>query len=245
MDSTTPMMTSQSAAPHSPALCRVAVATTNLHKAREIEGGLHLLGLSVTVLTPSNLEEVEETGETFAANASLKLDSFYASGHPLLQQVDYLLADDSGYVVDALQGWPNPPGQPFPGVYSNRWLTPALRNRLLDTPLEDQAVTPLQRCQAILALMQGETRRTARYGCALALLHLPTGQRTVVEGYMPLWVTEQPQPQGEGGFGYDPINHPLDETGHPWPQTVAQLPDHTKQAMSHRAQALKQLVALF
>ncbi len=125
------------------------------------------------------LPEPEESGRTFAENATLKaIAAAIASGHPAL-------ADDSGVCVDALNG--------EPGVYSARWAGPdkdfsAAMQRVEDGLQAAGAVTP-------------ETR-TAQFVAVLCLAW-PTGAtstfRGEVRGHM-VW-----PPRGDNGFGYDPM----------------------------------------
>jgi XTP/dITP diphosphohydrolase len=136
-----------------------------------------LADLSVTWLTLAdvNLEQVdvEETGETFAANALLKAQAYAAlSGLPTL-------ADDSGLVVDALNGGP--------GVYSARYApTSAERNAKLLQVLEG---VPLE-------------QRTARFVCVTALV-IPDGLTLFAEGRIEGRIGYELR--GSNGFGYDPL----------------------------------------
>lgn len=164
----------EEAAPGPP--LRLVVSTRNAHKVREIGA---ILGASFLVSDLSGLggiPEIEETGETFEENATLKAVavSRYCEG--------WVIADDSGLEVDALGG--------APGVYSARYsgkgATDAENNGLLLKNLEN---------------VRGENR-TARFRCVIVLA---LNGRTLgafngaVEG------TLADQPRGDGGFGYDPL----------------------------------------
>jgi XTP/dITP diphosphohydrolase len=157
---------------------RLLVATMNPGKIREIAQALDASGIEVFGLDHlGDVEDVEETGQTFEANARLK-----AEAYSLLTELP-VLADDSGIEVDALGG--------DPGVRSARWGGPGL----------DDA----GRCRLLLeriAEVAEPEKRGAQFRCVLALA---AGGETlatfegVVDGRL---LTE---PLGENGFGYDPI----------------------------------------
>ncbi len=157
----------------------LVVATHNPGKLREIEALVAPAGLTVITAASLGLPEPEETGRTFAENATLKaIAAAIASGHPAL-------ADDSGVCVDALNG--------DPGVYSARWAGPekdfaAAMQRVEDGLDAAGAVTP--------------EARTAHFVAVLCLAW-PTGAtvtfRGEVKGHM-VW-----PPRGDNGFGYDPM----------------------------------------
>ncbi len=183
------------------------LASGNLKKRQELE--TILAGLPITLLTPEDLDIqalVEETGTTFEENAVIKATTYSALSGMMA------LADDSGIVVDALNG--------EPGVYSARYggvgLDDEGRTRLL---LERLGETP-------------PARRTARFVAviAIALDGLPLATfHGVVEGTIGF------EPRGAGGFGYDPVFIPLGET-----RTTAEMSAAEKHAISHRGKALRQ-----
>ena len=182
------------------------IATSNAGKLRELRSLLVDLPLELLSLSDfPNIESVEETGATFAENASLK-----AAGYARQARV-LTLADDSGLVVDALQG--------RPGVHSARYLDPG--------------ATYHKRIASLLAELESfaDPDRTARFVCAMTLA---SGNGAVVfatekscEGYI------DKAPRGTGGFGYDPIFIP--DGFH---QTFAELSSETKNRISHRGLAL-------
>lgn len=188
---------------------RLLVSTRNAHKVDEIRA---IMGPAFTVSDLSILpamEEVEETGSTFEKNATLK--AVAASLH----FDDWVIADDSGLAVDALQG--------APGVISARYSGPdatdATNNALL---LKN------------LAGVRGRDR-TARFHCVIVLAR--AGRKLAafpgaVEGVI------IDGPQGDGGFGYDPLFVPEG-----YDETFAQLPGSVKNQLSHRARALEKLRA--
>ncbi|MFY9618195.1 MAG: RdgB/HAM1 family non-canonical purine NTP pyrophosphatase [Pyrinomonadaceae bacterium] len=154
------------------------VATGNAGKLREIRTLLSDLPITLVSLADfPNIEEVAETGSTFAENAALK-----AFGYA--QQAGVLsLADDSGLVVDALGG--------APGVHSARYLG-------------DEA-SYADRMNALLMGLKtaSDNARTARFVCALAIASDKQEMLYTTEGRCEGRIAEAPR--GSGGFGYDPV----------------------------------------
>lgn len=176
--------------------------------------------------------DVAETEQTFLGNATLKAQAFSA-----IAQTRYVLADDSGLIIPALAGWDGI--APFPGVLSNRWLTPERENRLLGN-LQAESTPAKTVNQGILNLMEKQPNRQAYYVCALVLFDRDIQQIIFsTEATCPLWVTQN-APRGEQGFGYDPIMHPVIEE-HISPQTLAELSPQEKNRISHRGKALQTL----
>ena len=153
----------------------LVIASGNAGKVREFAQLLEGLGLD-TQPQPEGIE-VEETGDTFAANARLKAEAVAkATGQ-------WALADDSGLSVDALGG--------VPGVHSARYAaTDAARiERLLQELNDAGALDP--------------EARSARFTAALALAD-PSGRVVLeVEGHCPGQILMACR--GDGGFGYDPV----------------------------------------
>lgn len=166
---------------------RVVLATRNGHKVVELRailaevlagtgGDPALLDAVVGVGDFTDVEDVVETGVTFAQNALLKARAVaLATGLPAL-------ADDSGLAVDVLGG--------APGVFSARWA-----GRHGDDPAN------LALLLAQLADVPDE-HRGARFVCAAALV-TPDGDERVESGEVHGTLTHEPR--GGGGFGYDPI----------------------------------------
>lgn len=187
----------------------LVVATTNRHKLAEIArimGGLsiRLRGLEEFPGHP----EVEETEDTFSGNAILKARALAAfTGLPTI-------ADDSGLVVDALDG--------APGVlsarYANSGATDSENWKKLLLELKDVPEGP---------------GRAARFVCVIALA-MPDGGVETFEGRVE--GTIMTHAMGESGFGYDPLFKPMGQE-----QTFAQMPGTYKDTMSHRARALEKL----
>lgn len=186
---------------------RLLFATGNQGKLRELVRLVEGLGLEVVGLSQvEGVPDVDETGETFAENARLKAISG-AKATGL-----WTLADDSGLAVDALDG--------APGVRSARYVPGSDRDRYdaLLTALTDVA----------------DDRRGAAFHCALALAG-PDGQVLLeAEGRCRGRILRAPE--GEGGFGYDPV-FGVGEDG----PAMATLRPEEKQAISHRGAAFAQL----
>ena len=187
---------------------RVVLATNNAHKLAELRRIVTEEAPDVEVLGLADLPrypEPAETGRTFAENALLKARAcFVATGLPAL-------ADDSGLVVEVLNG--------MPGVRSARWAGPhasdadnnaLLLRQLFDVPADE---------------------RRARFVCAMAAV-LPNGAEHVRLGIMSGRLTEAPM--GHNGFGYDPLFVADGQT-----VTNAELAPAAKDAISHRGQATR------
>ncbi len=152
------------------------LASNNAGKLREVRA--LLADLEVVAPAALGLElEVEESGQTFAANAQLKARAYAAASGQIA------LADDSGLEVDALGG--------APGVYSARYGGPNLddagRCRLLLTEL---------------APYPEPAQRRARFRCVLCAAS-PDGRQCQSEGTCAGLIA--PAPVGTNGFGYDPV----------------------------------------
>lgn len=190
----------------------LVIATHNKGKAREFAEILGNTSLQWQDLsTFASVGEVQETGETFLANACLKAAT-YAK-----RLKHWTIADDSGLEVDALGG--------SPGVYSARWAV------VHGAGQGDDANNSL-----LLQQLHNvpDHERTARFVCTLALSD-PLGQivltvRDTVEG---LILREL---RGTNGFGYDPM-FLIPSLG----KTTAELSAEQKHAISHRGKALRRM----
>ncbi|MEG2571281.1 MAG: non-canonical purine NTP pyrophosphatase, partial [Clostridia bacterium] len=154
------------------------IATNNQKKLAELRDILTELGVyAVSLMDAGISSEVEETGSTFEENARLKAQAAMdILGIPAI-------ADDSGLVVDALGG--------EPGIYSARYGGELLKN---DT----------ERCDFLRGKMTDveDGARTARFVSAVACL-FPDGREIITRGECEGTILRAPQ--GDGGFGYDPI----------------------------------------
>ena len=181
----------------------LVIASGNAGKVREFSQLLDALNLEIRP-QPEGFE-VEENGSTFAANARLKaIAAAQATGH-------WALADDSGLCVEALGG--------APGVHSARYAASdgARIQRLLDELEQAGAAS-------------GVDNRRAEFVAALAVADPSGTVRLEVEGRCPGEILRNPQ--GEGGFGYDPVFF-VPETG----QTFAEMDRALKGKISHRGRA--------
>lgn len=185
---------------------RLLVATRNKGKLREYQQLLAGLSILLTYLIEEGITyDVEETGLTFIENAVHKARE-YARFSGLLT-----LADDSGLEVDALHG--------EPGVHSARYAGAGATDR--------------DRYRLLLERLDGVPweQRSARFRCVIAVAQSRGGTYTsegVCEGMIAF------APQGEHGFGYDPVFF-LPEHG----KTMAQLLPAVKNVISHRARAAR------
>ncbi|MBP2099179.1 ribonuclease PH [Enterococcus rivorum] len=186
----------------------IVIATRNQGKAKEFAAIFNEKGYQVkTLLDYPDLPEVEETGKTFEENARLKAETISA----ILKQP--VLADDSGLIVDALNG--------MPGIYSARFA---------GQPSND-ASNNAKLLHELTGIPQ--EKRTARFHCTLAFA-APDKDSLVVEDEWEGFVGTIPR--GENGFGYDPL-FIVSEEG----KTAAELSDETKNKLSHRGKAVAKL----
>ena len=155
---------------------KVILASKNQHKLTELSAILSQLGFEIALESEYGLDiDVEETGTTFEENSFLKADAVMkASGLPVL-------ADDSGLMVDALDG--------APGVYSARYGHKASDKERTAYLLENMKDVP-------------EERRGAKFVCVITCL-FPDGRKIVARGECPGVIARAPH--GENGFGYDPV----------------------------------------
>jgi XTP/dITP diphosphohydrolase len=187
---------------------RLLVATTNTGKLREIRSLLESVPVELITLRDLDpIEEPEETGATFEDNARLKA-LYYADRSGLTT-----VAEDSGLVIDGLDG--------EPGVRSARFLGP-------------DASYP-ERFAEIVRRLDGPPvkNRAARFVCALAVAedgHIVYEARGTVEGEIAR------EPRGVHGFGYDPIFYYP-----PYGTTLADVAEDAKLAVAHRGQAFRAL----
>ena len=190
-------------------MLRLLLATRNAHKTREFA---EILGKEFEVCDFSSVPhalEVEETGTTFEENAVLKALA------PSQDRHLFVVADDSGLEVDALDG--------APGIHSARY--------------SGQDATDQQNVDKLLSELARRNvsppKRIARFRCVIALARDGKLLKTF-EGIVDGIIVDLPR--GEHGFGYDPIFVP-----NGFDRTFAELPAETKNEISHRAQAARKL----
>ena len=225
--------------PQTPPNKRLMIATENTHKLAEMQAYFNEQSLGIEVVLPDSLVGLEETGKTFVDNAILKVQ--FVQTQAQQAQCDWVLGDDSGFSVAALAGMDGLPL--FPGVYSNRWLTPQRRATLLgaETVALTEPITHPHRCMGIFALLEETPNRQGAYHCAMALLTVATGNIQIVEGICPVHISEKPILLGTNGFGYDPMVSPVLDSGISH-KTMAQWSMAEKNTISHRGKALQQLL---
>ena len=196
------------------------VGTGNLHKLEEIAAILKDFSMEAVGLDHlPPVEEVEETGSSFRENAKLKADYFSRVAATLDpdQRPSWVIADDSGLCVDALDG--------APGVYSARFAG------------EDCSYADNNR--KLLQALKGlpDEQRAARFVCTICCVpvladpELEPPTLFFSEGSCPGWIASAES--GTGGFGYDPIF--VEETTG---KTFAELEATEKNRLSHRGRAL-------
>ncbi len=190
---------------------KLVIASHNKGKLREIADLLHPLGIETVSAGELGLEEPEETEDSFAGNARIKAHfAARESGLPAL-------SDDSGLMVDALDG--------APGVYTANWA---------ETPNGRDFHMAMRKVWDLLEKKQAPEPRTARFCCTLCLAW-PDGADEIFEGTVEgrlVWPL-----RGERGFGFDPMFQPIGRD-----QTFGEMDPAEKHAMSHRAVAFAKLV---
>lgn len=189
----------------------LVIATSNPGKAREYQKMLSPLGITVKTLAdfPHKIE-INENGTTFEENATIKATTAVrALNLPVL-------ADDSGLVVDALNG--------APGVHSARYAGD-----------HDDAANNAKLLAAMAEVP--DDQRTAHFHTTIVAVK-PDGTKLVANGRVDGHILHQLT--GENGFGYDPLFY-VDELG----SAMATLTPEQKNQISHRGRALRMLMANF
>lgn len=189
---------------------KVVIASNNQHKVSEIKTALNFEGWEFFTLRDLGVDsDPEEDADTFEGNARIKARAAHAAtGYAAL-------ADDSGIVVDALDG--------APGVHSARYAgdhgCDDANNKKLLAELEDVP----------------NERRTGRFVCSLVFIDedgAEVAARGTIEGHIGHAL------QGTDGFGYDPLFLPLEFGGE---KTLAEISQEEKNTISHRGNALRDL----
>ncbi len=194
-------------------MIKILLATNNAGKLNEMAQIVKEEGFDkrIKLITPRDLGmdlEVDETGSTFFDNAYLKAKAFAdQSGLPTI-------ADDSGLVIDALDG--------KPGIYSARW------------GRDDE-----ERINKVLTALKDvpSDQRQAAFVAVMVFYHPQTLTTIKTVGRMEGMIAKEPT--GQNGFGYDPIMFVPSLN-----KTVAQLTPAQKNKLSHRGQALRQLLPI-
>ncbi|MGE6259595.1 XTP/dITP diphosphatase [Heyndrickxia sporothermodurans] len=187
---------------------QVLIATKNKGKAKEFEKIFAKYQIEVkTLLDIPGSMDVDETGSTFEENAILKAET-------ISKQLDIMtIADDSGLVIDALDG--------RPGIFSARYAGEDKNDEAnIDKVLREMIDIP-------------DDDRTAKFYCALAF-SVPGKKTITVSGTCAGKILRERK--GENGFGYDPIFYITDKG-----LTMAELSSSEKNQISHRANAINEL----
>jgi len=190
---------------------KIVLATANTHKVIEFQRILNELLPDLELVAASQfpgVPEIEETGSTFAENALIKARA--------INEFTNLpaLADDSGLVVEALNG--------APGIFSARYAG-------INADDKANVVKLLNEIKELDKSLLG-----AKFECAIALVDKSEDLELVVDGQMPGQVIKEVR--GENGFGYDPIFVPQGLT-----KTSSELTDSEKDKISHRGIALRKI----
>lgn len=190
---------------------RFVLASNNAGKLREMREMLSALDIEVVSQSEAGLEiDVEETGTTFAENAMLKAKAACeALNIPAI-------ADDSGLMVEALDG--------APGVYSARYGS-----------VNGEKLCDSERNGLLIKNLSGIENRSAKFVSSIACV-FPNGETVTAEGYCHGVIIDTPR--GENGFGYDPIFYIPELSA-----TMAELSSEDKNKISHRGNAVREFAA--
>ena len=220
----------------------ILIATRNAHKVSEIRA---ILGVQFQFLTLSDFPDAPKTiedADTFAGNATKKAEELAnwivskdaTEGRQAFP--DFVLADDSGLEVDALNG--------APGVYSARFAAMDAKKNSADADNNAKLLRLLKDVPT--------EKRTARFRCVIALTPICSKK---IESASPVCYADEAEtpvfdgacegrilfePKGNNGFGYDPLFVPDG-----FDRTFAKLGKDVKNKLSHRAKALEKLKAFF
>ena len=193
----------------------IYIATSNKHKIAEFAEMFAKANIDCNVLSASDAEGFEppvEDGTTFEENSFIKAVALKEK----VPASAYVMADDSGIVVDALDG--------APGIHSARYA--GVSGEGADTANNQKLLNALEGVE--------DAKRTARFVCVIALI-TPDGQKHAFSGKIEGVINHGEC--GKGGFGYDPLFY-LPERN----KTTAELTTEEKNAISHRGRAFAKLV---
>lgn len=185
---------------------KVVLASHNQGKLKELKALVQPYDITVYSSDALGLPEPVEDGETFEQNALIKARSACKESHMIA------IADDSGLMVDALDG--------APGVYSARWAG-ADRDFILAM-------------DKLLKLLKFSENRNAAFVSVIAVV-LPSGEEYTFRGEIKGVITKEAR--GHEGFGYDPIFMPEGEN-----RTFGEMLLSEKQQFSHRSKAFQKMM---
>ena len=188
---------------------KIVLASGNAGKLREIKRILADLGVEIIAQSELGVSDADETGGTFVENALIKArHAAVATGLPAI-------ADDSGLVVEALDG--------APGVKSARYA--------------GENAGDQDNINKLLKELEGKSNRQAAFKCVLSIA-VPSGPALTYEGRCEGEIALQPR--GHKGFGYDPVfYYPA------YGKTFAEISGTEKNRVSHRGRALAEFVSEF
>ena len=187
---------------------KLILASNNKHKIKEYSSILGKIGIDVISQKEAGIEiDAQETGTNFKENAIIKAEKIYEK---IKKPV---ISDDSGLVIDFLNG--------MPGVYSHRFLGE-------NTPDKEK-------CEKILEMMKDvqDDKRTARFVCDICYID-ENGEKQVFEGVCEGKISDSIK--GNNGFTYDMIFLYNDN------KTFAQMSEEEKDNVSHRKKAVDKLL---
>ncbi len=190
---------------------RIVIATGNKDKVREMNELLQGTSFEAVSMKEAGIScDIVEDADSFEGNALIKATEVAKYTD------DYVLADDSGLCIDALDG--------APGIYSSRFC--------------GENSTYEEKFKKIFEMLKDvpEQERTAHFTCAIAVVRPDKTSFTVQETFEGVL---HETPCGENGFGYDPIFYVPE-----YKMTSAQMSPELKNSMSHRGKALRKAVEL-
>jgi len=186
---------------------KIAVATKNAHKVKELSRLMSIYGIEFVSLSELGFSgEIEENGNSFEENALIKA-KYVCEKYNMPA-----ISDDSGLCVDALGGQP--------GIYSARYASTDGENSSDEANIKKL----LENLKSV-----SDEKRTARFVCAMALC-TPDGMELTVTGKCEGRILHEVT--GTGGFGYDPVFYSFDIN-----KTFGKATDDEKNLVSHRANA--------
>lgn len=188
---------------------KLIIASNNYHKVKEIKTILAGFPIEVISLKDAGIDiEVEESGSTFMENAFIKASEIFQISKDAM-----VLADDSGIMVDTLNGAPGVFSARFAGEHGN------------DKKNNDK----------LLKLLEGRPYEERKACFVSAIVLILSKERIIkVQGEVKGYINESPS--GDGGFGYDPLFYYPE-----YNMTFGEISEKVKNNISHRAKALEKL----
>lgn len=188
----------------------IVFASSNEGKIREVKEMLEPMGYTILSLKDLNLEVTHpEDAETFEGNSKIKAED-------IASKCDYpVLSDDSGLMVDALDG--------FPGVHSARWM---------------EGHSYDEKNQALIDMLKDKPNKKASYVTVVTYLDKKRGIEKCFLGVNNGEISSTIDPHPINGFGYDPVFYSYDLK-----KTFSQATPEEKDACSHRGRAIKDVAA--